>query len=208
MGKLLLAVVEGYLFGSISSSVILSNWLFHTDVRCHGSGNAGATNAARVFGMGLGLLTLLCDAAKTAAAVYLGQALGGAVGFALAGGACLVGHCWPVFFHFRGGKGVTVGAVLALLLDWRVFLTIAALFFLLFVCSRTVSVCSVGAALALPAALFAFQCPLPECLLGVFAAILVVFQHRSNLVRLARHTEPRFHAGSPADARAHTEEKS
>ena len=106
MLKYILLLAAGYLLGSISSAVILSRYLYKTDVRTLGSGNAGATNAARVYGMGMGLATLVCDGLKTAASMYLGLLLGGEVGFALAGAACVVGHCWPVFFRFRGGKGV------------------------------------------------------------------------------------------------------
>ncbi len=191
----LLIALQGYLFGSISSSVLLSKKMYGTDIRTHGSGNAGATNAARVFGMGMGLITLLCDAVKMAAAVYIGRWLGGDIGFAVGGAACLIGHCWPVFFRFRGGKGVSVGAMLGLMIDWRVFLCLAAVFFGLFALTRTVSVCSVGAAAALPVLAFLFRCPLPHCLLAVFTGLLVIFAHRSNLVRLANHQEAKFVPG-------------
>ena len=77
-----------------------------------GSGNAGATNMARVYGMKAGIATFMLDAVKTAAAMLIGAAIGGEAGKALAGAACIVGHCWPVYFSFRGGKGVSVGAAL------------------------------------------------------------------------------------------------
>lgn len=188
-------VLQAYLFGSISSSVLLSRRLYNTDIRTRGSGNAGATNAARVFGMGMGLLTFGCDAAKTIAATGIGWWLGGEIGFALAGGVCLVGHCWPAFFKLKGGKGVTVGTVLSLLIDWRVFLVLAAVFFGLFAIARIVSVSSMGCAVALPILTFVFGCPAPVRWLGIFAGALVLWQHRSNFVRLLRGQESRF---SPA----------
>ncbi len=191
----LLIVLLGYLFGSVSSAVLLSRKMYGTDIRTYGSGNAGATNAARVFGMGMGLATLGCDAIKTAAAVYLGQWLAGEVGFALGGAACIIGHCWPVFFKFRGGKGVSVGAMLALMIDWRVFLCLAVLFFALFALTRTVSVCSVSVAAVLPVLAWLFDCSLPRCLLALFTGLLVIFAHRSNLVRLAKHQEAKFVPG-------------
>lgn len=198
--KYLLAAAAGYLFGSVSSAVLLSRHLYKTDVRSLGSGNAGATNAARVFGMGMGFYTLGCDALKTIASALLGFWLGGEIGFAIAGAACVIGHCWPVFFHFRGGKGVSVGAVIALLIDWRVFIGLFAVFFLTFALSRTVSLCSVTVAALLP--ILTFVCKaiwqdvsLPRCLLAVFTGILVIWQHRSNMQRLARGEEAKFTPG-------------
>jgi glycerol-3-phosphate acyltransferase PlsY len=165
-----------------------------------GSGNAGATNAARVYGMGMGLGTLACDALKTTAAMYLGLWLGGETGFALAGAACLIGHCWPVFFRFRGGKGVSVGAIMSLLIDWRVFIGLLVVFFAVFALKRTVSLCSVTVAVLMPVLAVGFQLlthdvGLPRCILAAFTGILVVWQHRSNLQRLARGEEAPFTPG-------------
>ena len=200
MLKYILLLAAGYLLGSISSAVILSRYLYKTDVRTLGSGNAGATNAARVYGMGMGLATLVCDGLKTAASMYLGLLLGGEVGFALAGAACVVGHCWPVFFRFRGGKGVSVGAIMSLLIDWRVFLCLFVAFFAVFVIKRTVSLCSVTVAVLLPLLAIGFQLLLgdigwPRCVLAVFTGVLVVWQHRSNMQRLARGEEAPFTPG-------------
>lgn len=196
----LVSAVIGYLLGSISSAVLLSRFLYKADVRTQGSGNAGATNAARVYGMGMGLATLLCDGLKTAASMYLGLWLGGELGFALAGAACLIGHCWPIFFHFRGGKGVSVGAILSLLIDWRVFLGLLIVFFAVFALKRTVSLCSVSVAILLPVLAIGFQLLThdvgwPRCILALFTGILVVWQHRSNLQRLARGEEAQFTPG-------------
>ncbi len=202
MLKYAIIVICAYLLGSVSSSVLLSRRWYRTDVREHGSGNAGATNAARVFGMGMGLATLGCDGLKTAISMLLGLWLGGEIGFALAGAACVIGHCWPVFFHFRGGKGVSVGAVIALLIDWRVFLCLVAVFFLMFALTRTVSLCSVTVAVLLPVLSFVFDAiwhdiSLPRCLLALFTGVLVVWQHRSNLKRVMRGEEAKFKPGSP-----------
>ena len=124
----------------------------------------------------------------------------GQAGVTAAGIGCLIGHCWPCFFGFRGGKGVSVGAMAALLIDWRVFLAGAAVFFLLFLLTHTVSVCSVSAALSLPLTALLFTCPRTDLLLAGFTALLVLFQHRSNLVRLVRGTEGKFVPGHrPSD---------
>ena len=193
--KYILIVVCGYLLGSISSSVLISKGLYRMDIRTKGSGNAGATNMARIFGMASGLLTLGCDALKTVAAVFLGGWLAGSNGAALGGAACVIGHCWPVFFRFKGGKGVTVGAVVALMIDWRIFLILAATFFAVFLASQIVSLCSVTVAFLLPVLCFVFQIPTAQCILGVFTGLLVIFQHRSNIVRLLHGEEKKFRPG-------------
>lgn len=193
--KYILIAVCGYLLGSISSSVLISKGLYRMDVRTKGSGNAGATNMARIFGMTSGLLTLGFDALKTVAAVLVGRWLAGGNGAVLGAAACVIGHCWPVFFRFRGGKGVSVGAVVALVIDWRIFLILAAAFFAVFLASQLVSLCSVTVAVLLPVLCFVFQVPTAQCILGVFTGLLVIFQHRSNLVRLLHGEEKKFRPG-------------
>ena len=113
-----IVVVAGYLLGSLSISILLSKNLLGRDVRRHGSGNAGATNMARVFGMHAGLLTLAGDMLKAAAAMLLGFWLLGDTGMALGGVACLLGHCFPVYFKFKGGKAVSAGAAVGLMVSW------------------------------------------------------------------------------------------
>jgi glycerol-3-phosphate acyltransferase PlsY len=120
MIKICLIALAAYLLGSVSSSVMLSSLLFRADVRKHGSGNAGATNVARNFGIKAGVATLLCDMLKALVAMGFGLWLGGELGKAVAGIACLLGHFFPVFFEFKGGKGISVGAVVDIL--WLVCL--------------------------------------------------------------------------------------
>ena len=101
IAKYIAAAAAGYLLGSVSASVLLSKLAFRRDVRAEGSGNAGATNVARVFGMWAGIATLLADVGKTVLAILLGQWLAGDMGLCIAGIACILGHCWPMYFHFR-----------------------------------------------------------------------------------------------------------
>ena len=117
----IIIVLIAYLLGSFCASIPLSKRVYGGDVREKGSGNAGATNMARVYGMKAGIATFMLDAVKTAAAMLIGVAIGGEAGKALAGAACIVGHCWPVYFSFRGGKGVSVGAALGLMTGLPVF---------------------------------------------------------------------------------------
>jgi len=190
--RYILITVAAYLLGSVSSAVLISKKLFREDVRSKGSGNAGATNMARVFGMLPGILALVCDAAKTAAAMGLGWWLAGEMGLSIAGVVCVVGHCWPVFFQFHGGKGVSVGAMVSALIDWRVFVVLLLVFALAFLLSRRVSVCSITVAVLLPVLAFVFAQPLPECIMAIIVGALVVYQHRGNIVRLLHGEEAKF----------------
>ncbi len=193
--KLCIAVIAAYLLGSVSVAVLLTRKQFRQDVRDCGSGNAGATNVARVFGMKAGVFTFLGDLLKTALAVTLGGVLLGETGKCAAAAGCIIGHCYPVFFGFKGGKGVTVGAAVALMLDVRLFLFLVAVFFLAFLIRRTVSVSSVSCALAYPAGMLLFgHTGLAPVLLSVFVMVFVVFLHRSNIRRILNGTEPRFKA--------------
>jgi len=188
-------IIAGYLLGSVSTSVLLSRFLFREDVRAQGSGNAGATNMARVYGMLPGIAVLLLDGLKAYIACAIGKALLGDLGFCLAGCTCIIGHCYPVFFKFSGGKGVSVGAILALLLDYRVFLAVLVLFIALFAAAKIVSLCSVSCAVAIPILSVLFRLSTPRIVLAAFIAVLVVYRHRENIRRLIRGEEKQFKPG-------------
>lgn len=192
MFRYALIVLAAYLLGSISSSVLVSKGLYRIDIRTRGSGNAGATNVARVFGMPSGLLTFGGDILKTVIAMMIGRIFGGMTGYYLAGFACMIGHCYPVFFHFQGGKGVAVGAAIALMLDWRLFLCLIAVFLAVVLATKLVSLGSVVAAFLLPLFCLLFGLPALPCVLMTIAAALVIFRHRSNIKRILRHEEPKF----------------
>ena len=187
-----LAVVAGYLIGSISCSVLLTKLHYKTDVRTQGSGNAGATNVARVFGMKAGVLTLLGDVLKTVISMLIGKLLGGDLGLALAGGACLFGHAWPIYFKFKGGKGISVGAGLALMVDWKILLIIFAVFAVVFAITHIVSAASVCAAASIVPAVFIVGAALPQTVMICIAGPLVIWLHRSNIVRLMKGEEKKF----------------
>ena len=191
--KYIFIIVGGYLLGSVSISIILSRML-GTDVRKKGSGNAGATNMARTFGLLAGFATLAGDFLKAVIVMYAGYRLCGDWGLMAGGMACTTGHCFPIFYGFRGGKGISVGAAIGLAIDWRVFLGIVAVFLIAAFLSKKASVGSVCAAVAVVVLSVAFAVPLPRLLLAIYAAALAVFQHRSNLKRLSEGTEPDFKA--------------
>lgn len=194
--KIAASAIAGYLLGSLSAAILLTRRKFGADVRGQGSGNAGATNVARVYGLRAGLLTLLGDAVKTAVSMLLGWLLAGQAGMCAAAFGCLLGHCFPLYFGFKGGKAVSVGGAIGLCLDWRVFLLIIAVFLLVAFLTKRVSAGSMSAAVAFPLAQlvlggFAWY----ALALGCFIAALVVFMHRENLKRLLRGTEPAFKIG-------------
>ena len=191
--SLLLSAVISYLIGSVNSAILLVRGFFHKDIRSSGSGNAGATNAGRSYGAGVGALTLLGDVLKAVISCAIGRALAGQAGQALAGLFCLIGHCWPVFFHFRGGKGMAVGAGTVFFLDWRAGLIMVAVFAVVFLIGRRVSLSTIVTALAFPAVYYALHRAFDVNLaLTAVMVVLIVFQHRSNIARLLNGTEPKF----------------
>ena len=209
--KYLLIAVAGYLLGSMSASILLSRLALGGDVRGKGSGNAGATNMARVYGWGMGFVTLGCDMLKAVLACLLGKLLLDDVGLALGGVCCMVGHCFPVFHKFKGGKGISVGAALGLMIDWKVFVGIIAVFLIVAVLSKKVSLGSITACVAITAFSVIFGVGTPKIVLAAFAMCLAIFQHRGNIRRLLDGTEPDFKAakkdkaGGPASGESKEE---
>ena len=193
MLKYVFCALIGYLCGSVSVAVLMTRKKYGRDVRTAGSGNAGATNVARVFGMSAGLMTLGGDMLKTAVSGLAGYLLCGYHGLAVACLGCLLGHCWPLYFHFKGGKGVSVSACIALLLDWRFFLVLLLWFFLMFAISKRVSFCSLMCAVVFPWAFYlfhgAFDLPFWICCI---IAVIVFYLHRANIGRLLRGEEAKF----------------
>lgn len=186
-----------YLLGSVSMAILFSHLVYHSDVRNYGSKNAGTTNMARVYGMGPGLATLAGDMLKTVLSILLGEWLLGSFGFMLAAVFCLIGHCWPVYYGFRGGKGVAVSAGIALMADWRIFLVLICLFFLIAILTRFVSLASLTVTLLFPAALALFGgFSVWHYISAAVLAITVWWMHRGNIRRLLTGTEPRFRPGS------------
>lgn len=192
--KYISVLLLSYLMGSVSFSILMSKLFLGGDVRKKGSGNAGATNMARVYGMKAGVFTLLGDMLKAVISMVVGWILLGDNGIAVGGLACLIGHCLPVLHGFHGGKGVSVGAAIALAVDWRVFLVVVAAFLLAALLSRKVSLGSVCGSVAITAAALIFHVSTPRLILSIIAMIIVIFQHRENLSRLIKGTEPDFKA--------------
>ena len=193
--KYILAAVIAYLLGSVCSSIPLSKRCKGVDIRTKGSGNAGATNVARVFGLRMGFITLGLDMAKTVAAMLIGQQLCGVMGEAISGAFCIIGHCFPLYFGFKGGKGVSVGAALGLMTGIPVFAAIIGVFLATAFVSRKVSLGSILAAVSLPIFSILFGAETPIVIVNVFSAVLVIVMHRENIRRLINGTEGDFKPG-------------
>ena len=185
----------GYLLGSLSFSIIISCLFLGRDIRKHGSGNAGATNMTRVFGWVAGVATLAFDVLKALAAMLIGRRLLGDAGVCLGGMAAMLGHCFPLFHHFKGGKGIATGAAIGFMIDWRVGVSIVAAFLIGALISKKVSIGSIAAAVTIIPATWIFA-PRPSMIvLSVFASVLAITRHHENIKRLRAGTEPDFRAG-------------
>ena len=191
-----LIVLIGYALGNLNGAILISKLIMHDDVRNHGSGNAGLTNYFRTYGGFQSLLVILIDVAKCVLACLVAAWLLPEYGIQsrmVAGGACILGHCFPAAAGFRGGKGILCGAALAAATDWRVLVIILGLFILVTALTRYVSLGSLLAATAFAVSYLAFYWG--DCLtcgVAVAAAAFVSYRHRQNVVRLLRGTESKF----------------
>lgn len=186
-----LVVIAGYLIGSMPFALILARRLGIGDLRRIGSGNLGAANVLRSSGVRAGVAVMLLDMAKGAGSVLLAQRVDGGAVTAAAGLAAIVGHVFPVWLRFRGGKGVaTACGVFSLLTPLAVGPTLAVFLGAVWG-TRYISVGSILASVALPPIAYATGSPAPVLAVAVAAAILIVIRHRTNLARVLAGTEQR-----------------
>jgi glycerol-3-phosphate acyltransferase PlsY len=189
------ALAAAYLLGSVPFSFLVARLFGVEDVRKVGSGNVGATNVMRSAGKTAGVLALLLDASKGALAAFVAQRLvGGALLPSLAAAAAVIGHMYPVWLSFKGGKGVATGAGAFLPLAPVATAVAVCVFVATAAATRYVSLGSVAGTAALAAAAFALGAPRPVYLCATAIGALVVFKHRGNLDRIFRGTENRLGA--------------
>ncbi|PVA09680.1 acyl-phosphate glycerol 3-phosphate acyltransferase [Pelagivirga sediminicola] len=183
--------IAGYLLGSIPSGMILARALGLGDLRSIGSGNIGATNVLRTGSKGAAAGTLLLDAAKGAVAVLLARWLAGGDAAQMAGLAAFVGHCFPVWLGFRGGKGVATFLGVMLALAWPVGLLCSAAWLVAALVTRISSLSALVAAVTAPLwmLLLGYWSLLA---LGILLAALILWRHRANIARLRAGTEPKI----------------
>jgi len=231
MGYLIIVLITviAYLLGSINTSIIVSKFK-GTDIREHGSGNAGLTNTLRIFGKGAALVVLIGDLLKGVIAILLARlvvgqyvmferaaiAASGTLDFVklemlgnleviadqIAGIAVVIGHIFPIFYKFKGGKGVLTSAVVILMMKWQIGLICLAVFIVIVAVTRYVSLGSVMAALTFPSVvLVSYRIPwIGDCidllLFGLILAFLVIAKHHGNISRLLKGEERRLSFGS------------
>ena len=193
----IVCIVVPYLLGSLNFGVIWSKLIYKDDVRSHGSGNAGATNMLRNYGKKAGIITLLGDILKTVISCLFGILVWATYGAYIAGLFCMMGHMFPVFFKFKGGKGVACLAAMVLVTDWRAFLFLFFVFVVIVLGTKFVSLGSVIGAMLYPVVLNRFNPDVPfGWLIATIVAALVVFMHRENIKRLLKGTENKISLGS------------
>ena len=204
----------GYLLGSFNGAILISKWFRGEDIRSKGSGNAGLTNFYRNYGGLDTLLVLLIDVGKTVLACFVGGWIIKAAGFAsenflqdwtdeaqmLCGGFSVIGHIFPLWFGFKGGKGILTCGTLAAFVDWRIIMTLLVVFIAVVLITRYVSLGSIVAAVVYPF-LFWIRYPIHQnvsegtvmmTVLAFCLAALAIYMHHGNIQRLRAGTESKF----------------
>ena len=192
-----LFVLVAYLIGSISFAVVVSRIFGLPDPHTYGSGNPGATNVLRTGKKAAAVLTLVGDAAKGAVALWLAQQFAPRFGvgetvLAAVALAAFLGHLFPLYFHFRGGKGVATAAGIMLAIDWRIALTLLVIWVLVAAISRYSSLAAIVAASLSPLAAFHFLGWVPLTWAVLMIAVLLLWRHRGNIERLLAGNESRI----------------
>ncbi len=223
LSSILVALIS-YLLGSLSFSIIFTKAFDHnTDIRTMGSGNAGATNVLRSVGAKAAIFTFIFDFAKGAISVILGRMVFQYVcgltgvpimiaqyGAYIAGVACVIGHIYPIYFGFKGGKGVLTSAAMIALIDWRVFIIVIGIFIIVFLFTKIVSLSSICGAAAFPVATFlisyfvdyrgdrsaigpvSFSYVLITTAIALLMAFILIIKHKSNIERIKSGTEQKL----------------
>lgn len=202
MASYIIVAIVAYLLGSISFSVIISKKIAGFDVREKGSGNAGATNMLRSVGKGAAALTLLADALKGVVAILFAIIVGAIVKdtdkallVQIAGIAVVLGHTFPIFFGFKGGKGIATSLGVLLMTNWKIALICLVFALVLMALTKMVSMGSVGAAILFPVLVLFINTNYTVSegssyfVYSVILAVLVAFNHRSNIKRILNGTE-------------------
>ncbi|MBQ1334451.1 MAG: glycerol-3-phosphate 1-O-acyltransferase PlsY [Clostridia bacterium] len=190
--RVVITIIIGYLLGSISFSLVIGKLVAHKDVRQYGSGNAGTTNVLRVLGKKAALAVLVGDILKCLAAVIIGGLFIPVYGGWIGGIACMVGHVFPVFFKFKGGKAVATGfAVMAFACPMAGFPAVGV-FFVVFAITRIVSVSSLAAFLSFPFFVWLFVGEPVLILVAAAMFVFVLILHRENIKRLIRGEEKKI----------------
>ena len=207
MATYIVVAILAYLLGSISFSVIISKKMAGFDVREKGSGNAGSTNVLRTVGKKAAIITLICDILKGVVAILIAllagriiQGLDNALLLQIAGVFVILGHTFPVFFKFKGGKGIATSLGVLLIINWQIGLICLVFALILMILTRRVSIGSIAAAILFPVlVLFINQNYIVAestnwsyLIFSIIVALFVIFNHRSNIKRILNGTESKI----------------
>ena len=194
--KYLAVVVLSYLLGSFNFAIIVSKYIKHDDIRTHGSGNAGITNYARTFGGKSTLLVMLGDMGKCVLAILAARFLLGDLAKFLAGFFVMLGHSFPLYFGFRGGKGVLTTCAMIITFDLRIAAIGLAIFAAVLIVTRYVSLASLTAVWSVLPMVWIYYSEDPHAwwciLVYALTALLITFLHRGNIARLISGNETKF----------------
>ena len=193
----IICIVFPYLLGSMNFAIMISKRKYNRDIRDFGSGNAGATNVMRTFGKSAAFLTFGGDALKAFVSGLIGYAAFGKYGAYIAGLFCVLGHVFPIYYKFKGGKGVVTLAISILMCNWIVFLILILIFVLIVLATKYISLASVMCAMLYPIVLdriekFLVGGTRAYVILALMSSLLVVFMHRENIKRLLAGKEIKF----------------
>lgn len=197
---ILLSSAVGYLLGSVNTSIIVGKLLFRVDIREHGSGNAGATNTLRTLGKGAAAAVVAGDFIKGILACLIGRYVFGEInpgegvyaGEYLAGFFAVVGHNWPVYFGFKGGKGVMTSFAVAMMFSPPAALICLAGFIIIVAITRYVSLGSMVGAAIFPLAVLLLGEPVMMVITGIALAALIIWRHKANIERLVAGSEKKL----------------
>lgn len=190
MGKYLLVAIIGYVIGNFASSYFVGKITKNIDIREHGSGNAGATNTFRVLGVKAGFIVFISDVLKGVLATLIGLWLTkNQFGAALSGSMAIIGHNWPVFLNFKGGKGIASSFGLIITLFPNIGLILFVVAVVLILVTRYVSLGSISGAVLFPILLIFFKKPFPIILVGTVLALIAIYRHKDNIKRLLNGQE-------------------
>ena len=198
-----IVMICAYLLGSINFAIIISGKKYHEDIRAHGSKNAGMTNMMRTYGRSAAAFTLLGDALKAITACLVGYALIGQLGAYIAGLFCILGHVFPLFYRFKGGKGVVTAFATVLMCDPFIFLILIFLFVMIVLLTRFISLGSILCMLLYPILLDRVtrfvsllttgeESTSPYIIFTVLIAAVIVIKHWENIKRLSKGKENKF----------------
>lgn len=189
-----LCAIIGYLLGSLNSAILVSKYIFGMDIRSCGSGNAGATNTLRTFGIWATVMVVLGDALKGIVGALVGLYLAGNGGLLLGGLFAILGHNWPVYFNFKGGKGILTSFTVLLTIDWRIGLIVGGIAIGSMVITRIVSLGSLLGCVLLPIAVWFIPSlrgidKVEFLIFSIIISVIAAIRHRANIVRLINGTE-------------------